>query len=126
MARLPVGFIDSISFSLSDHYFIASSGGLLGKLYDHFLCVETPLTTGKYVCRYANTLLVSLNNRISIREAALSGRGTLPISQSTTDSSRALPGTIVHVEIENFRHPFKGATVSRSSEDEGLEEVIGV
>jgi len=59
---------------------------------------------------YSNTLLVSLNNRISIR-AAKSGRGTLPApvtSRPFKASSSEEPSSIVNVELGDFPYPFEG------------------
>jgi len=72
---------------------------------------------------YSNTLLVSLNNRIAIRDGS-SARGTLPTSEST--SNRLLTGqsSLVHVKIESFRYPLGSGSESCNSEDR--EKVIGV
>jgi len=74
---------------------------------------------------YSNTLLVSLNNRISIRDAS-SARGTLPTSQSQSTSNRfsTIQSGVVQVEIESFRHPLK--STSESSASESPEKVIGI
>ncbi|KAN0106919.1 hypothetical protein V8E52_010663 [Russula decolorans] len=59
---------------------------------------------------YSNTLLVSLNNRISIREV-MSSRGALPAHASSRTSTVPFsnePSNIVHVELENVPHPFEG------------------
>ncbi|KAI9465126.1 hypothetical protein F5148DRAFT_1150096 [Russula earlei] len=72
---------------------------------------------------YSNTLLVSLNNRISIREGP-TARETLPTSQSTTDRSSRIHSGIMHVDIENFPNAFKGST--ESSRDEGREKILDI
>jgi len=74
---------------------------------------------------YSNTLLVSLNNRISIRDAS-SARGTLPTSQSQSTSNRfsTIQSGVVQVEIESFRHPLK--STSESSASESPEKVIDI
>ncbi|KAH9952892.1 hypothetical protein BC827DRAFT_1159510 [Russula dissimulans] len=81
---------------------------VLGKLYGH------PL--------YSNTLLVSLNNRISIRDAS-SGGGTLPTSQNTSNRFSTIQSGTVHLEIESFRYPLKSA---ESSDSGGREKVIDI
>lgn len=59
---------------------------------------------------YSNTLLVSLNNRISIREVTYT-RGTLPTpatSQTFKAPSSNEPSSIVNVELENVPYPSEG------------------
>jgi len=72
---------------------------------------------------YANTLLVSLNNRISIRDAS-SARGTLPTSQSTSNRFSTVQSGMVHLEIESFRYPLGSG--SESGYSEGREKVIDI
>jgi hypothetical protein len=75
--------------------------------------------------RYSNTLLVSLNNRISIREVSL-GRGAL-LTSGIRPTSMAKDGpSIVHLEIEKPPCAFGERKQSvESVEDDGREGVIG-
>lgn len=60
-----------------------------------------PLTAGVCSRRYSNTLLVSLNNRISIREAPsrAAGVGSPAVTLPLTFSPRA-PSSVVNVDLE--------------------------
>lgn len=70
---------------------------------------------------YSNTLLVSLNNRISIREVS-SGRRALPTSRTPPTSSSNDHSSIVHFEIARSSHMFEGRKESEESvDDEGQE-----
>jgi hypothetical protein len=80
------------------------------------------LMVGKCWHRYSNTLLASLNNRISIREVS-SARGALPTSRTLAAPTSKDPSSIVHVELEKSPHAFKGR--KESGEDKGQESVIG-
>ncbi|KAF8498147.1 hypothetical protein F5888DRAFT_1692862, partial [Russula emetica] len=73
---------------------------------------------------YSNTLLVSLNNRISIREVSL-GRGAL-LTSGIRPTSMAKDGpSIVHLEIEKPPCAFEERKQSvESVEDDGREGVI--
>jgi hypothetical protein len=86
--------------------------------------IKTP-DIGKFWDRYSNTLLVSLNNRISIRERreGTSVRGALPAFQTPAALTSGVPSSIVHVELEKSPHTFKER--EQSGEDEGQERVIG-
>jgi len=72
---------------------------------------------------YSNTLLVSLNNRISIRDAS-SGGGTLPTSQSTSNRFSTIQSGTVHMEVESFRYPLKSG--SELGDSDGREKVIDI
>jgi hypothetical protein len=74
--------------------------------------------------RYSNTLLVSLNNRISIREAS-AGRGAL-LTSGTRLASTAKDGpSIVRLEIEKPPYAFEERNQSgESMEDDGRKGVI--
>lgn len=62
--------------------------------------VHLSLTTGEFWRRYSNTLLVSLNNRISIRDASVCEAGVAPpaIIVPITSHPR-LPSGIVRMEL---------------------------
>lgn len=74
--------------------------------------------------RYSNTLLFSLNNRISMREVSRR-RGAL-LSSRTRPNSAAKDGlSVVHLEIERPPHAFEERKQSGESvEDGGREGVI--
>jgi hypothetical protein len=73
--------------------------------------------------RYSNTLLVSLNNRISIREVSLS-RGALLASRSRPAAKDG--PSIVRLEIEKPPYALEERYRSGESvEDDGREGVIG-
>ena len=58
------------------------------------------LTAGGFWCRYSNTLLVSLNNRISIREASVREAGGAPSAVIVPITSHPrLPSGIVRMEL---------------------------
>jgi hypothetical protein len=57
--------------------------------------------------RYSNTLLVSLNNRISMREVSPAGKGALLTSGTRPASTTAKDGlSIVRLEIEKPPYAF--------------------
>jgi len=72
---------------------------------------------------YSNTLLVSLNNRISIRDAS-SERGTLHTSQSTSNHFSTIQPGVMQVELQSFQHPFKSRL--DSGESENREKVVDI
>ncbi|KAH9981989.1 hypothetical protein BJV77DRAFT_334986 [Russula vinacea] len=74
---------------------------------------------------YSNTLLVSLNNRISIREVT-SARETLPTSATLAPPTFKIPGNSMHTELDKLPQAFKGRKLSEDSEDEVHEKVIDI
>jgi hypothetical protein len=65
--------------------------------------------------RYSNTLLVSLNNRVSVRDES-SGSGALPKPPQhhlpvTVPPSRR-PSDVLPAELEKFPHAFEGGMTS--------------
>ncbi|KAH9981985.1 hypothetical protein BJV77DRAFT_1102887, partial [Russula vinacea] len=77
---------------------------------------------------YSNTLLVSLNNRISIREES-AARGASPTSgvlaAPNFEAESSTRSSSVHSELEKSPQAFKGRKLSGDSEDEVQEKVIG-
>ena len=62
--------------------------------------VHLSLTASGFWRRYSNTLLVSLNNRISIREASVCGAGVAPLAVTVPITSHPrLPSGIVRMEL---------------------------
>jgi hypothetical protein len=77
-----------------------------------------------YWYRYSNTLLVSLNNRISIREASR-GTGAL-LASGTRPASTAKDGpSIVRFEIEKPTYAFERKQSGESEVDDGRKAVNG-
>jgi len=72
---------------------------------------------------YSNTLLVSLNNRISIRDESFR-RGALPRHRTFTATSSRMPSGILPVGLEKFSHTFKEGT--ESGENETHERIIDI
>ncbi len=71
---------------------------------------------------YSNTLLVSLNSRIAIREESSSRRALPPNRTLTVSTSRNLSG-IVHVKFESSPHAFEGRR--QSGEDGSQAKATG-
>jgi hypothetical protein len=84
----------------------------------------TPLTVGKCSCRYSNALLVSLNNRIYVREKS-SAKGEQPSSRIVTlpPLSVSSESGVVHMARELPPSVFKGIT--QPGEGEEQEKVHG-
>jgi hypothetical protein len=85
----------------------------------------TSLISGKCWCRYSNTLLVSLNNRISIREASTRQEAvsrTRSVTFHSTDLPRAAAET-VHIELEKPPRALSGWTHLGAGQSQ--ERVIG-
>jgi hypothetical protein len=81
----------------------------------------------KCCCRYSNTLLVSLNNRISIREAP-TGRGEVSSvrAQAITFPGTAFPRVAAETtEVELEKVPEASGGWSQSTEDQSQERVLG-
>ena len=77
-----------------------------------------------YWYRYSNTLLVSLNNRISIREV-LSGGGGLLTSGTLPDFTAKDGPNIVRLEMEKPSYAFEERKQQEESvEDDGRKGVI--
>ena len=76
--------------------------------------------------RYSNTLLVSLNNRISMREVS-ADRGTLLRSRTRPASTTKDGLNVVHLEmIKKPSYTFREREISRESvDDDRREGVIG-
>ncbi|KAH9064368.1 hypothetical protein EDB87DRAFT_1319046 [Lactarius vividus] len=71
---------------------------------------------------YSNTLLVSLNNRISLRDAPIRAAGNGPPAVvSVTSHPRILPG-VMHVEVEKPSAVF----ASRQSDDSSGTRVFDI
>jgi hypothetical protein len=72
------------------------------------LSISTQLIVDKCWNRYSNTLLVSLNNRVSIRVES-SGRGALPRSPPPVAiPPLRRPSNILPTGLEKFPHAFEG------------------
>ena len=87
--------------------------------------VHTPLTAGGCWRRYSNTLLVSLNNRISIREVPTHGAEVE--SSAVMVPVTSLPGvtsSVAHVESEKPSATL-GAWPSGDRRDSGSIRVFG-
>ena len=84
------------------------------------------IKTNGYWHRYSNTLLVSLNNRISMRELSAS-REALITSRTRPTSTASKDGlNIVHLEIKKPSYAFEERKPSEVSvEDDRREGVIG-
>ena len=88
------------------------------------------LINGRW-CRYSNTLLVSLNNRIALRDSEVSpGGGTLLAFQTRPTPTAKDGPSIVHLEIENSPVPYTFDERQRPGElvkpeDVGRDRVTG-
>ena len=92
-----------------------------------FCGIRTPLTAVGCWRRYSNTLLVSLNNRISIREAPAreAGVGSPAITVPVTSHPR-VPSGVVHVELEKPSAAMRRwPSGDGSGRDSGSVRVIG-
>jgi len=77
-----------------------------------------------YWYRYSNTLLVSLNNRISIRQVSPGGRALLTSRTRPASNAEDRP-SIVNLEMKKSSYAFEGRKQSGESvEDDGREKVV--
>jgi len=107
------------------------SSQILGKLYVpcpsafHLLRVVTPHTPTFFLDRYSNTLLVSLNNRISIRDAFVARGGVVEFPAGACPSIGRLEATtdVVLMDAEKEKHE-NALEVRELGETESRDRVI--